>query len=996
MRQNFANWYSYYRTRSHLAKAGILRAFNQLDSNIRVGWGRINNTQTQTIDGKSLTNVEQGVRPFDANHREKFWKWVFLLGANGPTPLRMALGSAGEYYDRADDPSNPGPWADNPETGSGMTGAACRKSFTVLMTDGYWYSDPGARVATGHQDGKYGDWFTTPPKPDNTTLNIDMAPFRDNYGSYMADVGWYYWAKDLLPEHANKVPGTRRDPAWWQHVTTYTISIGMELYTANKEAAFHAADNGAPFGAGPTPPLGFAWPAMLGDLHPTKLDDLLHTAVNGHGDFIAAQNTQDFADGMNAIIASVSDSVASSGRLGTNEVTPGAKDDAGDPLASLAFSSAYRPIKWSGTVTASKIRPAGGGVEEEPAWEASAKLPPPDERKIFTRKEASRSGAASTGIAFKSDKLEQWQITALAGGDEEAKAADVAQLVDFLRGSKTHEQGQPGVVNGYRSRERTAPAQSPLGDSPHSAPHYHAPTNTVYIGANDGMLHAFAATDDDDTGVKGGEERFAYIPSALFGIPSQQISSKLNKLADANYEHQHYVDGEAVAANSPVNGRYYLVGSLGRGGAGLYGLDVTHAASNPTADEMVKWEQNGDCATPSTATTATQELGLVLGKPSFFYKNGATGSPERIFVAVGNGYNSCTGKATLIILDAATGEVIQKLVVSSEIKNGLSTPILYDANSDGYPDYIYAGDLKGKLWRFEPEGAARNGQFKVSYGGKALFIAKNDNNEPQPITAQPAAMEDKSNDRFVFFGTGKFLELSDKETVENQKIQTLYAVIDKTAEITRATLAARTLKEATPATPASGKWELSDKTEIITFRYVDPEPAPNDMAGKNGWYIDLDNGGAHYFGERIIAKAAIQHGGAANGYALIVPTIIPSNDPCEKGARSDVLTLRAFTGAPLVDPIVDVNGDGVIDDNDKIDTDGKSVVGASFGIEQAVLDFVIDVCDGNVPLLIGSLTPTNPNHNIIITNSQPPRSCDEPGSSSRGIRGRISWREIVK
>ena len=56
-------------------------------------------------------------------------------------------------------------------------------------------------------------------------------------------------------------------------------------------------------------------------------------------------------------------------------------------------------------------------------------------------------------------------------------------------------------VSGLRTRS------SPLGDIVNSSPVYAAREQTIYVGANDGMLHAFNAND--------GVERFAYVPGGI-------------------------------------------------------------------------------------------------------------------------------------------------------------------------------------------------------------------------------------------------------------------------------------------------------------------------------------------------------------------------------------------------------------------------------------------------------------------------------------------------
>src|SRR3546814_19378374 len=85
----------------------------------------------------------------------------------------------------------------------------------------------------------------------------------------------------------------------------------------------------------------------------------------------------------------------------------------------------------------------------------------------------------------------------------------------------------------------------------------------IYVGANDGMLHAFSATN--------GQERFAYVPAGI-------DFAALGTLSDPKYSprHRYFVDG-TVMVPSPAQaaGKNYLVATLGRGGTGLFALAMT-------------------------------------------------------------------------------------------------------------------------------------------------------------------------------------------------------------------------------------------------------------------------------------------------------------------------------------------------------------------------------------------------------------------------------------
>src|SRR5690606_12721246 len=172
---------------------------------------------------------------------------------------------------------------------------------------------------------------------------------------------------------------------------------------------------------------------------------------------------------------------------------------------------------------------------------------------------------------------------------------------------------------------------SVLGDIVNSSPAYVDDTKTLYVGANDGMLHAF----DSETGV----EQFAYVPGII-------NFSHLATLSRGDYSHRYFVDGPVVVTNRKLTpGKNLLVGALGRGRKGLYGLDVSRPGSFSASD--VEWE---------LAETPNNNMGLVLGRPILTkVRTGATAA------VLGNGVNSASGKAVLIVVNLETGAVIGEI-----------------------------------------------------------------------------------------------------------------------------------------------------------------------------------------------------------------------------------------------------------------------------------------------------------------------------------------------
>src|SRR6056297_1144649 len=163
----------------------------------------------------------------------------------------------------------------------------------------------------------------------------------------------------------------------------------------------------------------------------------------------------------------------------------------------------------------------------------------------------------TNGIEFSADNLSSTQRSQLEA-DGLGETAD--EIVNFLRGDTSNDVDHAGGV--FRVRYGS------IGDIVHSAPMYYQ--GTVYIGSNDGMLHAV----DSATG----EEKFCYVPNLVY--------DHLGELVQPNYSHRYYVDGTADAAE--VNDQDILVCGLGKGGKGYFCLDIT----NPDAmtPDNVKWE----------------------------------------------------------------------------------------------------------------------------------------------------------------------------------------------------------------------------------------------------------------------------------------------------------------------------------------------------------------------------------------------------------------------
>ena len=346
---------------------------------------------------------------------------------------------------------------------------------------------------------------------------------------------------------------------------------------------------------------------------------------------------------------------------------------------------------------------------------------------------------------------------------------------------------------------------------------------TVFVGANDGMLHAFNA----DTG----QERWAFVPTAV--IPN------LWTLADRQYatKHTNYVNGPPTIGDvyDGTNWRTILVGGLNGGGRAYYALDVT----NPASPQLL-WE---------LSVSDLSNLGYSYGQPRITKLANGTW-----VVMFSSGYNNVSpgnGFGYLFVRDAITGAAVKTMTTgigSTSVPSGLARISVWadDGNVNNTGKYVYGGDLMGNVWRFDPNGADTSGmQFAVLRDQFA---------NPQPITAAPE-LGLINNKRIVFVGTGKYLEIADLSDTQKQ---TIYAMKDDDA-VTTFNNPRNTLVQQVLTLDDTGAFRTSSNN-------------PVDWFNGRGWFIDFPDPG-----ERVHVDPKLDSG------TLFVPTTVPSNTACSPG-----------------------------------------------------------------------------------------------------------------
>lgn len=953
--QNFANWFQYYRSRALLAFAGAGRAFSQQGSNMRVGFATIN----ELSDNQG---VKLGVRKFEGTDRQTFFDTLYNLDIpQRGTPLRRAMAEVGEYYQ---DSSKNGPWSLTPGTVSNEPQLACRQAYNVFMTDGYWNGgDPdNSGIDFDNEDGTDGPVHYSPDGDSRQYLAGD--PYEDSFTETLADVAMYFWANDLRPDLPNQVsttPGV--DEAFWQHMVNFTVGLGVfgsltkddldELKAGTKQ-----------------------WPDPTDNEDGDRIDDLFHAGVNSRGDFFSASNPTEFATALSNSVTSITARESSAAAVATNSTRLNTD--------TKVYQARFNSGNWTGQLIAydliddppTNAPTTEGDVDQtSPAWEAGYELRDKVASGTDTRHIITWNPDTDTSVTFAWSNLTLAQQTALNTAADGTVDGLGQPRLSWLRGQRQYEAQSGSSVASFRNRPIVDGKSLVLGDIVNSDPYflgkpdyryfgldgdsgneglsyasfrdaasYQARANALFIGANDGMLHAF----DAETG----EELFAYVPNVLYGELSRLTSTSYNQ------DHRFYVDGAPRANDAYFNSAWHtvLVGGLGAGGKGIYVLDVTDP-DNPEA----MWEF-------SAADDAN--LGYTFAQPTIVRLY-----DDNWYVAVANGYGSTNGHAKLYLLDITDGSIAYSWTVDDTGNNGLSSPIPVDVNGDRITDYIYAGDLKGNLWKFSLENGSNGNPntnnwgpaFGTSNNPEPLFQAVDASGTPQPITHRPDVGLHPEGGYMVYFGTGKYYEEGDNEVGQNPQVHTFYGIRDQGgAQVTgRASLQGQ---------------QILFQGQIGDFNIRTISNNNVDYATKDGWYLDLVYN-SNENGERVVSRPLLRGG------RIIFTTLIPSGNACEFGGTSWLMELDAVNGKRLSNSVFDVNGDGDIDEDDYaavVDSDGDGTPDSSIPVSG--VQSTVGIVD--TPAIVGA--GEKEYKYLAGSSGEIIKVTESPGTG----KGRKSWRQL--
>jgi len=860
-RQNFANWFVYYRSRMLMTKAALSEAFYNMGETARVGWTTLKyaNGHRSTSTNKQ-SPILQGVRLLTSTHRATLINTIQTgtdFYAEGGTPLRIALDESGRYFT---DTSNTGPWSDDPANSSSSK-STCRRAYNILTTDGYYNesdSDIGTDKVVGDFDGTSAGNYTA------------KSPYKDKssgtgFSNTLADFALKYWATDLASGIDNNVIATSKDPATWQHLVQFTLGMGVSG-SLNPKSDLDKLTKGT-----------LNWPdPSLSDTY--KIDDMWHAAVNSRGEFYSVKAYTELASAVkNAVGMAVAQNLRESG---VATVSSSLIND------NRKFVPEYQSGIWTGEMYAYSINSAGD-VGSTPLWKGSTVLPSFSARNFLILN-------ADTGSTVSFD----WST--MGATNQSAMTSGSANLVNFIKGDTSNE---GSTTSTYRQRSGVLPdfinstpvyakgavdmSYEKLGTTEASSYRTFVTNKSarnvplVMIGSNGGYVSGF----NPDTGV----ESFAYVPRGV--LPNlYKLAAQDYGISSGSNEHQYYVDGPLTEADAYYGSSWknLLIGSLGAGGKGLFALKLPVSSSDGT-NPAVLW----DLTTTSHASvgniTSAVEVGML---PNGEWK-----------VFVGNGYNSSNGTAALLVIDVATG-AISAVGTDSRTDNGLGG-IKVVRNDAQQVVAIYGGDLFGRVWRFEYNSTSQN--MVVGYGGSPLFTATDSSGNAQPITAAPTVGYDAAGRTMVLFGTGKLLETADKTSTSTQ---TFYGILDKISAT--ASTASRTPDFNDSNTSTLDRSFLVGQTISNGSTTGLLNVSANAQTSTSlGWYMDL-----------VIPtniKARVTYPPQMIGDFVYINTIVPAGTAaaCESaGGKGYNFLLPATTGAQYTLPVYDTNGDGVINSSD--------------------------------------------------------------------------------
>ena len=774
---------------------------------------------------------------------------------------------------------------------------SCQKNFVLGIGDSNTHFDKNTGGGTLVRSGRTKPGSVNADTFNQSDLWTSWVESKEGGNVATRNMGWGNDGSGYIAglAYGNHVNDMRSDLVGKQTVSTYWMDVMEGQYAQDRNPYWLAAKYGGfavPAGYDGTQTWKDEWWTTTGDTVPmyakgsfsaSKPNNNKQTRQRPSNYFLAG-NAAQMVDGLTQAFTSIAASV----NAFTTAVTP--SSNVFTSAGTTSYSASYGSEHWSGSIKAATLSFGSNGAELTDIWTSDTSLANQlaasgwnTDRRVVTWNKDHDRGAR--GVPFRLNSISASMKSAL--DTSYVPGDDSADYLNYLRGDKANEVGTTTGKHVYRTRT------APLGDVVNSKLVLANPpsmrysevfnrgyaafkrsqasrTPMVLFGANDGMLHVL---NGSTSGASAGKEMFAYVPSLTYYGPegssiSNANTSGLAALGNPAYEHRYYVDATPQVFDVDFAKTYasglsdpawttMVVGGLGKGGRGFYALDITDPSAMSTEADVsgkVLWEI-------SNTTSGFENMGYSYGVPVMVKtaKYGWT-------LILTSGYNNTDGQGYLYLVNPRTGELLET-IGTGQAAPGMTHASAFIKNyTDGIADAVYAGDLDGKLWRFDL--TKTTGSFDRPV---VLFQAVSPDGGGQPITSAPIAeIHPTTRNRMVLFGTGKLLDGQDVSLTQRQSF---YSVIDGNNN-----------QFAVAPTSALSRNELTGVASLTTSVVI--------PSTSRGWYYDLplDNNVAW----RITITPS-----AADGVALFTATLT-SGDACSPAGQGRAYAVDYASGESVL------------------------------------------------------------------------------------------------
>jgi type IV pilus assembly protein PilY1 len=760
---------------------------------------------------------------------------------------------------------------------------SCQKNFIVLLTDGL-------------------------PTADNSADTEIEALFGSSCGASgsgrcLEEIAEYmYDFDDENDDMRPSIPGI-------QNVTTYTIGFGPEVNNSQILQNTALRGGGVFYEADDTATLS------------TALTNIVRTILDQNTSFTApavSVNAFNRTQNLNDLYVTVfrpSETYFWDGNVKKYRLdATGFISDANDAPAVEVTTGFFRATSqdfWSAGVDGDDVT-LGGAANE---------LPDPASRVVYTDLDTS---VALTGAANAVDTANA-SITAATLGLGAAESPGRDALINWLRGADVSDADGDGSTTDPRHS-----MGDPMNGRPATVIYGGSVANpdpndgVVYAVTNEGYLHAINADD--------GAERWAFMPNQLLARARDMYVN------DAVTDRVYGLDGNVRIVRNEVNDngiiepaageRVMIYFGMRRGGGDYFGLDVTNRDAPTLLFRIGPNEAGAKRLTNAGQSWSTPSLAAVN-------VSGATQNTLKQVLVFGGGYDTVQDNGAyavdangnqIFMVDAVSGDVLWYAGPSTDtgadlghvsMTHGIPGDVrIFDLTGDGFADRMYAGDMGGRVWRFDiHNGQARDelvtGGVFASLGNAHLGV------HPLSTTRRFYSAPDVA---FLSDGGKTWLNIALGSGYRGHPLNLdtqdrFYSLRD---HLPFARLTQDQYDAATVITEAD-----------VTLMDITTDIAPTIPAGASGWRLDLRRPGAGFTGEKSLTESRTIE--SMIQFTTYEPhnASTPASNACSPAPGTNRLyTISAFTGAPVfdldsaIDPDADDDGDGIPNGAEDNDGDG--------------------------------------------------------------------------